>query len=132
MDKLVTVTTVRLDYEAQIIKSFIESSGLTCFVSGSSVGGVMGAHNLHTTSWEHPLGGIHIKVPEQDLAAAKELLQTLESTESAPTRLPWHGIITSGLKRVPLPFRVLLIVFGSFYLGGAVWLILWSVFQYSS
>jgi hypothetical protein len=132
MDKLVTVTTVRLDYEAQIIKSFIESSGLTCFISGSSVGGVMGAHNLLTTSWEHPLGGIHIQVPEQNLAAAKELLQTLESPESTPTRLPWHGIITNGLKQVPLPFRILLIAFGSFYLGGAVWLILWSVFQISS
>src|SRR5688572_16792433 len=108
MDKLVTVTTVRLDYEAQIIKSFIESSGLTCFVSGSSVGGVMGANNLHTTSWEHPLGGIHIKVQERDLETAKELLQSLETNEPTSTQLPWYGIITSGLKRVPLPFRVLL------------------------
>jgi hypothetical protein len=129
MDRFVTVTTVRLDYEAQCIKSLFESADVTCLISGSNAAGVIGANNLLTTTWEHPLGGIHIKVPERDLATAKELLQSLESDEPTPNRLPWHGIITGGLKKVPLPFRLLLIVFGSLYLGGAVWLLLWAIFQ---
>ena len=129
MDRFVTVTTVRLDYEAQIIKSFLESADVTCLISGSNAAGVMGAHNLLTTTWEHPLGGIHIKVQEQDLVVAQELLQTLESNNPTPNRLPWHAIITRGLGSVPLPFRLLLIIFGMVYLGGVVWLFLWAIFQ---
>ena len=113
MDKLVTVTTVRFDYEAQLIKSRLQAAEIPCFLAGEYVASLIGR-----ADWGHPLGGICVRVSPADFAEAQEILRPLVSETTEAVRLvrpPWHRTITGGLRKVPLAFRVPLIVFGGLY-----------------
>lgn len=107
MQRLVTVTTVRFDYEAQLFKSCLGAAGIPCLLAGEYV-----ASHIGRADWGHPLGGIRVQVREQDLASAQEVLRLDEKTDVRPVRGPWHSVITGGLLSVPLPLRILLVVLG--------------------
>lgn len=109
MESLVTLTTVRFDHEAQLLKSCLRSAGIVCFLRGEYAPSLTGR-----ADWNNPLGGIEIKVAEPDLAAAREILHSavVETDEVRPARLPWYGTITGGLRRVPLTLRIPLVVLG--------------------
>ncbi len=110
MEQMVTVKIAQFDHEAQFIKSRLRAAHISCFLQGN-----YGPSLIGHTSWKHPLGGIEIKVNASDLAAAQSALQTFARTDEPIPRLPWHGIITYGLRQVPLPLRILLIVLGAPY-----------------
>ena len=135
MERLVTLTTVRLEHEAHLIKACLEAANIPCMITGNSAASVIGAHNLHTTTWSHPLGGIHIKVREQDLTAAQEVLDASANEydseyddETPPLRQPWYGLIVQGLSWVPLPLRIVLILLGGLYFCGTIAAILFGIF----
>ena len=131
MERLVTLTTVRVEPEAQILKACLEANGIRCMMTGNSAASVAGANNMITTSWENPLGGISIRVRESDLDAAQEILRSTETSESSGFKepAPWNSILDRGLRNVPLPLRVMLIVFGSLYLAGSLGLLLAGLYQ---
>lgn len=107
MEQMVTVKIVQFDHEAQLIKSRLSAARISCFLQGD-----YGPSLIGRTSWSHPVGGIEIKVNTSDLEAARNALQPLMPDETPAPQLPWYGLIAHGLRSVPLPLRLLLIVLG--------------------
>ncbi|HHF52165.1 MAG: DUF2007 domain-containing protein [Candidatus Aminicenantes bacterium] len=66
--KLIEVTTVQGPVEAEVIKSFLESCGITAFLKGLVV------QSVHAFSADG-LGKIRIMVDEKDYQKAKSLLK---------------------------------------------------------
>jgi hypothetical protein len=134
MEKLVTLTTVRFEHEAEILKACLEANGIRCVIAGAQAASTAGAFNVLTTTWENPLGGISIRVRESDLEAAQEFLRSVEdaATPRRKERSPlaeWIAHIENGLRAVPLPLRIVLIIFGSLWLAGSLGMALAGLLQ---
>lgn len=72
---MITVATCTLLVEAQLIRSTLESSGLTVYLPDESTVGT--APHLAL-----PLGGIRVQVADQDAARAREILAAPPARET--------------------------------------------------
>jgi hypothetical protein len=135
MEKLVTLTSVRFEHEAEIIKACLEAAGIRCVISGAQAASTAGAINTLNLTWDNPLGGISVRVKQSDLEAAQAWLQSLE-TPAEPRRkarsplVEWIAHLERGLRAVPLPLRIFLILFGALWLAGTLGMALAGVIQY--
>jgi hypothetical protein len=108
MERLVTVTTVRLDHEAEIVKACLAVNGIRCVIKGNAAASVAGAHNTITADWSNPLGGIQVQVAASNFEAAQEWLRSVDeaATPRRKKRSPlaeWIAHIESGLGGCPYP-----------------------------
>ncbi len=66
--ELVTLKVFNTEPEAQMIKAFLEANDVECFVFGNVLANTYNLFNLTS-------GGVQLKVAEENLDAAKQLLE---------------------------------------------------------
>lgn len=134
MQQLVTLTTVRVEQEAQILKACLGANGIRCFLASDSAVSVVSENNPLTNGAVTPLSGIQLQVAAQDLEPAQEFLRNAQPKpkerrkEQSPLAA-WIAHIERGLRNVPLPLRIILMLFGSVYLAGTLGLLLSNLLQ---
>ncbi len=68
-DKIVTLKTFSSPIEAGIVKSMLESNGISCLITNENFAGVFPIYDFQT-------GGVKLKVFERDLERALALLNS--------------------------------------------------------
>ena len=78
-EELVAIAYEFSPLKANLIRSRLEADGIECFLSGETLASVAGPFSHVAASWEHPGGNIEIRVRASAAAAAKAILQEIES-----------------------------------------------------
>lgn len=111
VQRLATLTTVRLEPDAQILKACLEARGIRCTLTDGEV-----------------------QVAPSDLEAAQDFLRSVEAqSQPRKERSPlaeWIAQVERSLRSVPLPLRIVLILFGSVWLAGTLGMFLANLLKY--
>ena len=67
------------ELEAEILRGRLEADGIETFVRGAAVASTIGPVNEFNSSWSNPLGGIEIRVREEDETEARSILAEIAS-----------------------------------------------------
>jgi F0F1-type ATP synthase assembly protein I len=113
---LVTIANVQFSYEAELIRSRLEATGIRCFLSGERVASTVGPINALNTSWSNPTGGIGVQVADIDARRARELLKENDESDGdeSQRRSPRALVTAWGLRERIVAGAVAGWVFGNF------------------
>jgi len=74
-DDLVTIRRFHFVSEAEVVRGFLETSGIPCFVANQIIAS-------HRVAFGYPQGAVCLQVREQDIESAEELLQRVDGEGS--------------------------------------------------
>lgn len=84
--------------EAFLARDFLRAQGFECELRGEKVASLAGPVSEYNLSWQNPLGGVEIIVPEDQSEAARAILQeTKREIRPAKRGAPiWFQILAAG------------------------------------
>ena len=78
-DELVTIAHEFSPLTANLMRTRLEADGISCFLKGETLTGLVGSFSQASASWNHPEGNIALQVLESEAIRAREILCEIES-----------------------------------------------------